>query len=67
MFYQIIVSIVVKRLCAIITYENSIYKLPQELLNDLRTLNGKKHPKIKFQRLRKIRTNMDIWVAGSLN
>ena len=34
MFYQIFLSPQVKR-CAIITYEYGIYKLPNELLNDL--------------------------------
>ena len=34
MFYQIFFSLEVKQ-CAIIAYEHSIYKLPQELLNHL--------------------------------
>ena len=35
MFYQIFLSPQVKR-CAIITYKHGIYKMPHELLNDLR-------------------------------
>ena len=35
MFYQIFVSLQVKR-CAAITYKHGIYELPQELPNDLR-------------------------------
>ena len=35
MFYQILLSPQVKR-CAIIAYEDGIYKLPYELLKDLR-------------------------------
>ena len=38
LFYQIFLSQQVKR-CAIITYKHGIYKLPQELLNDLRLRN----------------------------
>ena len=35
MFYQILVLPKVKR-CAITTYKHGIYKIPHELLNDLR-------------------------------
>ena len=34
MFYQIFLSLEVKR-CAIITYKQGIYKLPRELPNDI--------------------------------
>ena len=35
MFYQILLSLQVKR-CAIITYKHGIHELPHELKNDLR-------------------------------